>query len=82
MPSDRLVEGVKACRRGRSGRLKPNERRQVNEPSEVVDTVVVAMAKMVDVSRSGDIVWTGLEVILAKQRSGRIILRQTCAKEF
>ena len=41
----------------------------MNEPAEVVDTVVVAMAKMVDVSRSGDIVWTGLEVILAKQRS-------------
>ena len=41
----------------------------MNEPTEVVDTVVVAMAKMVDVSRAGDIVWTGLEVILAKQRS-------------
>ena len=53
----------------KAARVKPNERRRVNEPAEVVDTVVVAMAKLVEVSRSGDIVWTGLEVILAKQRS-------------
>lgn len=37
--------------------------------------------KMVDVSRVGDIVWTGLKVILAKQRSWRIIQRETYAKE-